>query len=172
MLGKVGEEESHYLTQRTAFGSTYEREVAFGDNEWIKRVTNPVATTFVAVLRNHGNILSSATLAGPLPIPDDLAEKISGLPAGILHWKLVAVYTRPEARRTGLAREVLKSAWEWAQRKSASQGSSCVVSTDAMQDNCSARALYERFGFSVVGESDGIIRMVRCDNNTSGPSRS
>lgn len=140
------------------------------DNEWVKRVTNPIAKTFVAVVRDDGNILSSATLVGPLPIPDDpdLAEKISGLRAGILHWQLAAVYTRPEARRTGLAREVLRSAWDWAAQKSAGQGSSCVVTADLMRGNYSARALYEGSGFSVAGESNGNVRMVHCVSGAIG----
>ncbi|SPO07386.1 related to transporter (major facilitator superfamily) [Cephalotrichum gorgonifer] len=155
----------------SSFDSTYEREVAFSDNEWIMRVSNPSETTFVAVNRDDdGKILSSATLIGPLPIPKDAAivERIRRLPSGILHWQFAAVYTRPEARRTGLAREVLRRAWEWATQKSGSQGSSCIVTADLVKGNHGAKALYERSGFSVAGESDGNIRMVRCSNGVPG----
>lgn len=108
-------------------------------------------------------MLSSATLAGPMPVPDDpaLADKTGGLPPGSLHWQLVAVYTRPEARRTGLARDVLRAVWEWAAQKSVCQGSSCIVTADVMPDNQGAKALYEGFGFSEAGDIDGYIRMVR-----------
>lgn len=36
-------------TDPKAFGSTYEREVAFEDEEWLKRLTNTDAITIVAV---------------------------------------------------------------------------------------------------------------------------
>lgn len=166
-LGLVLDEEgSKIISGHTAFSSSYEREAAFSDNEWIQRVTNPIATTFVAVDEKDGKVLSSATLVGPLPLPDDpaVAEKAGGLPPGSLHWQLAAVYTRREARRSGLARDVLRAVWEWASEKSVYQGSSCIVTADVMPGNCGARSLYEGFGFSEAGKSDGNVRMMRCAN--------
>lgn len=115
-------------------------------------------------------VLSSATLLGPLSIPDDpeLARKISDLPPGMLYWQMVAVYTRLEARRKGLAREVLDRVWEWAAQKAATLGSSCVVTMEVMRENHGAKRLYEEMGFSVVSERDGNVHMVRC----IGPERS
>lgn len=75
---------------------------------------------------------------------------------------MVAVYTRREARRKGLAREVMERAWEWAVKKAATQGSSCVVTMEVLEDNVGAKRLYERMGFSVVREQDGKAHMVRC----------
>lgn len=81
---------------------------------------------------------------------------------------MVAVYTRLEARRKGLAREVLDGVWEWAAQKAATLGSSCVITTEVLKENQGAKRLYERIGFSVVGERDGNVHMVRC----IGPERS
>lgn len=138
----------------------------------MQRVTNPIATTFVAVDKDDGKVLSSATLVGPLPVPEDpvFAEKTGGLPPGSLHWQLAAVYTRPEVRRCGLSREILRAVWEWASKKSVCQGSSCIVTGDVVPGNHGARALYEGFGFSEVGESDGKIRMMRWFNEGLGSS--
>lgn len=40
-------------TDPSAFGSTYEREVAFDDDVWEARLKNPVAITFVAIDTSH-----------------------------------------------------------------------------------------------------------------------
>ena len=148
----------------SAFSSKYEREAAFADSEWVQRVTNPKATTFVAVEGDDRTVLSSATLLGPLPIPDDpeLARRRPDVPPGLLHWQMAAVYTRPEARRTGLAREVLGSVWKWAVQKAVTQGSSCVVTVEVLKGNHGATRMYEGIGFSVVGEHEGTVHMVRC----------
>ncbi|KAI1972570.1 hypothetical protein LOZ55_005740 [Ophidiomyces ophidiicola] len=39
-------------TDPSAFSSTYEREVQFQDNDWIKRLLNPLAQSFVALVKS------------------------------------------------------------------------------------------------------------------------
>lgn len=51
-----------------AFGSTYAREVAFADEDWLKRARNPLAQTFVVVRSRDRAILAATTLMGPLPL--------------------------------------------------------------------------------------------------------
>jgi hypothetical protein len=51
-------------TAPEAFGSTYAREIAFGDEVWNQRLTNPEAATFVAL--QSGKIVSTITAVGPL----------------------------------------------------------------------------------------------------------
>lgn len=59
-------------TSPMSFGSSYEREIAFTDDVWLSRLTNPNAATFVAI--QAGRILSALTILGPLPIaPEDLS---------------------------------------------------------------------------------------------------
>ena len=48
-----------------AFGSTYEREIAFTNDDWYNRLANPIATTFIAVQSNQ--TVCSLTTMGPLP---------------------------------------------------------------------------------------------------------
>jgi len=43
-----------------AFGSSYEREVAFKDEEWLKRLRNPDAITLVA-LQEDGELIGTLT---------------------------------------------------------------------------------------------------------------
>ncbi|KAK8140450.1 hypothetical protein PG984_000516 [Apiospora sp. TS-2023a] len=50
-----------------AFGSTYAREVAFPDEAWLQRLSNPGVKTFVAVRRRDRRILSAVSLIGPMP---------------------------------------------------------------------------------------------------------
>lgn len=151
------------------FNSTYEREAAFKDSEWIRRIINPIATTFVAVDCDNRSILSSATIHGPLPIPDDLKHYAKGSNAcgGVLYWRLAVVYTRLKNRRSGLASAVLRSALEWAAEKAQCQGSGCMVTAEVVKGNCTARALYEGLGFSEAGEYGETIRMVLLHSDDS-----
>ncbi|KAK8042035.1 hypothetical protein PG993_006558 [Apiospora rasikravindrae] len=50
-----------------AFGSTYAREAAFPDENWLQRLSNPRIKTFVAVRRHDRHILSAVSLIGPMP---------------------------------------------------------------------------------------------------------
>ena len=120
--------------------------------------------TFVAVDKSDGTVLSSVSLIGPIPIPDDpaVAERISALPPGLLHWTVTGVYTRPEARHKGISGNLLHYVWEWATQRSTVQGSSLIFTAEVMRTSHGARRLYEDFGFSELGEVDGRVRVMRC----------
>jgi hypothetical protein len=46
------------------FGSTYEREIAFTNDEWLARLTTPSATSFLATQENK--VVGTITTVGPL----------------------------------------------------------------------------------------------------------
>ncbi|KAI1812740.1 hypothetical protein GGS20DRAFT_556495 [Poronia punctata] len=52
-----------------AFGSTYARESKFTKEQWLSRLKNPCAITFIAMQPQHSSdvILASTTLIDPLP---------------------------------------------------------------------------------------------------------
>jgi len=67
--------------------------------------------------------------------------KLEGARRGVLDF----LYVRPEARREGLARELVKAAATEAQRRGAE-----MLELDVLENNAVARAVYERLGFTTV----------------------
>ena len=123
----------------TAFGSTYEREVAFTEDDWRGRaggLANAVAT-------GDGS-------AGPavLAFVGDVAVGMGGgfrdLP-GWLH--VVAMWTDPSWRGHGAGSAVLEQLKAW------SDAQGLRVHLDVETTNSGARRLYERAGFVATGET-------------------
>jgi hypothetical protein len=56
-------------TEPKAFGSTHEREVAFNEDEWLKRLTDTDAITIVAV--QDGELIGTLTTMHLLCEPDE-----------------------------------------------------------------------------------------------------
>jgi hypothetical protein len=52
-------------TAPKAFGSSYEKEVAYTDDVWVSRLKDPKATTFLAI--QSGRIVCTISAMGPLP---------------------------------------------------------------------------------------------------------
>jgi GNAT superfamily N-acetyltransferase len=116
-----------------AFGSTYEREVAFTDAVWIDR------------LRPDGN-------------PHYLAEAPDGTPAGIAAGvpddeapdtaNLVAMWVDPRARGTGAADELIAAVIRWA-----GGAGYRAISLHATEGNVRAERAYQRHGFQRTGRT-------------------
>jgi GNAT superfamily N-acetyltransferase len=123
----------------TAFGSTYERELAFTEDDWRDRA---------------GGLANAAVLgtgtAGPslLAFVGDVAVGMGGgfrdLP-GWLH--VVAMWTDPAWRGHGAGSAVLEHLKAW------SAGQGLRVHLDVETGNQGARRLYERAGFVATGET-------------------
>jgi GNAT superfamily N-acetyltransferase len=136
----------------TAFGSTYEREVAFTEADWRDRTFGGDGVSVLAFL-------------------DGVAVGMGGgyrdLP-GWLH--VVAMWTAPEWRGHGAGSAVLEHLKAW------SAGRGLRVHLDVETTNQGARRLYERAGFVVTGETrplrDGssysVERMVLPDSSPVG----
>lgn len=116
-----------------AFGSTYEREVAFTDAVWIDR------------LRPDGN-------------PHFLAEAPDGTPVGIVAGvpdyaaadvaNLVAMWVDPGARGTGAADELIAEVIRWAEGAGYR-----AMSLHATEGNVRAERAYQRHGFQRTGRT-------------------
>ncbi|RFU36047.1 hypothetical protein B7463_g358, partial [Scytalidium lignicola] len=165
-----------------AFSSTYAREIAFTDDIWVQRLSNPLATTFIA--RESGEIVSTSTILGPLD--DDLDKLLlAGNPwtaiadgltcAGpVLYFRINGMFTHPEARGQGIASRLIKQALAFAEARAASLGKEFAVSIAVKAANTAAKALYEKCGFTTVQEEihsaadpNAILLMVY---EPSGPS--
>ncbi|KAI0426802.1 hypothetical protein F5Y09DRAFT_50200 [Xylaria sp. FL1042] len=158
-----------------AFGSTYAREIAFDEAAWLGRISNPLATTFVAVQSDSNEVVASTSLIGPLPntgtSPASNPYQIvsGGMAQGDttsnsnnnnngnntdargepLSFQMSAVYTSPAARGRGLAKSLIKAATEEAcNRARAEGGRPLALSVVVYADNSAAISVYERCGFA------------------------
>jgi ribosomal protein S18 acetylase RimI-like enzyme len=124
-----------------AFGSTYDREAAFTEEQWRMRVTDRSVTFFgysdPGLLNNPLDPASTegdpAGLAG-VYVKDGTAE-------------LVSMWVRPSARGQGVGQVLVRAAVRWAQERGYPALYLWVTDT-----NDSARRLYERCGFTPTGE--------------------
>ncbi|KAI1214057.1 uncharacterized protein F4807DRAFT_455698 [Annulohypoxylon truncatum] len=150
-----------------AFGSTYDREINFTNDDWLSRIKNPLVKTFVAVRPHDGRVLSATSLIGPLPNPDpssnplqasaemrnggDQHHKHGNAQVSPLSFQISGVYTTPEARGQGFAKELIKTASEQAINSAKGQDRQLSLSVVVYASNSAAIRLYKSCGF-VVGE--------------------
>jgi len=133
-----------------AFGSTYDREVAFTDDVWESRL---------------------APTANPHFVDEGDDGDVRGLVAGIRSDEhparryLVAMWVAPHARATGVADDLVRSVIDWASSDGADS-----VRLHVMANNGRAERVYERHGFvrtgrTVIRERDGLAEVemeLRC----------
>jgi ribosomal protein S18 acetylase RimI-like enzyme len=140
-----------------AFASTYAREIAFEDNVWYGRLSNPIANTFMAI-GEAGQLISMSTINGPLSIgtcdmpPLGIPQTVHGAWDGTdpLHFRVNAVFTMPEARRKGLSKAVIERSIKYIMDEAQTRNRETIFSVIVDTDNLPARALYESVGFVEV----------------------
>ena len=113
-----------------AFGSTYAREVAFGEPQWRGRI-NERSVTFFA--HDDPAAAAPAGLAG-VYVEDGTAD-------------LVSMWVRPGGRGRGVGAALVEAAAGWARARGF--GTLFLWVTES---NAPAMRLYERCGFAATGE--------------------
>ena len=113
----------------TAFGSTYDREIAFTEADWQSRLCRPGSAAVIAYLDGR---------------PAGMGGGFRDLP-GWLH--VIAMWTDPAWRGHGAGSAVLEH------RKAWSAAPELRVHLDVETGNQGARRLYERAGFVATGET-------------------
>ncbi len=133
-------------TAPSAFGSTYEREAAFGEPDWLRRIAR--GGNFLAYIPEAGIPEAGVPEAG---VPEAGASEPAGLIGGYPETadivELVSMYVRPEARGRGVGEALVAAVFGWAQERGAK-----TVHLWVTESNDHARALYERCGFEPTGE--------------------
>jgi ribosomal protein S18 acetylase RimI-like enzyme len=117
-----------------AFASTYEREAAFTEADWQRRIAE------------GGNFLAYAPELGAAP-----AGIVGGFEAGPGTVELVSLWVRPQARGHGIGRALVQAVAGWAGAKGISR-----VHLWVAENNDHARLLYERCGFSPTAERQSL----------------
>jgi ribosomal protein S18 acetylase RimI-like enzyme len=113
-----------------AFASTYEREVAFTEADWLRWISR--GDTFLAYAPELG--------AAPVGI----VSEYEGEPGTI---ELISMWISPEARGRGIGRALVEAVLGQARAKSMTR-----VHLWVAESNRSARLLYERCGFQPTAE--------------------
>lgn len=116
-----------------AFGSTYERDLAFPADWWergAQRSEQGVQRTFVAVDEDDAWV----GMAVVRPDEESLGDAV-----------INAMWVAPEARRQGVGRALLEACVEWARARHF-RG----VNLNVRMANAAARAAYEAAGFAFV----------------------
>ncbi len=111
-----------------AFGSSYDREIAFDPETWAQRLANPESCWWVA------------TRAG-----QDVGLVCVLLEEQDAH--LVSMWVAPEARGAGVGSRLVDQAVDWARGTGAGR-----IGLWAVDGNHAARALYARKGFTPSGQ--------------------
>lgn len=119
-----------------AFASTFEREQAFTEAEWRRRITvGPDGREMATFAINSADGIDGT--AAIVFTPDHHAPM------------LVAMWVRPTARGTGAGARLVEAAFGWAR----AQGEQQVVLW-VVHDNAAAIGLYESLGFRPTGVVD------------------
>ena len=116
-----------------AFGSTLERELAFGDHEWQARAAASAEGS------DRATFLARS------------GDEVVGIVGGFVEGdavELVSMWVAPSARGTGLGRSLVERVVEWT----ADDTGAARVDLWVVRGNDAAQALYERMGFAVTDD--------------------
>ena len=117
----------------TAFGSTFEREVAFSDDDWRGRLHPDASPTFVAYD-------DSGEAVGSIVGATDLSDSQIAL--------LLAMWVEPQARGTGAADVLVGAVVRWAVAEH-----HVAIQLHVTEGNTRAERVYQRNGFERTGRS-------------------
>ncbi len=113
----------------SAFGSTYAREVAFGEPQWRGRI-------------NERSVIYFAQGA-----PDEAPAGLAGVYVEDGTPDLVSMWVRPGCRGQGVGGALVEAAASWARGHGF-----CTLFLWVTESNPAAMRFYERCGFAVTGE--------------------
>jgi len=138
------------------FGSTFARELAFSLETWQTRLKNPDSVMFLAtsraVLKPEDSLASDGWVH---PAQFETSDRLHyGMICCIKSFEdptdvlIVSFWVAPLARRKGIGRKLVNLALEWAR----SHQTFKAALLNVQMDNIEARHLYERCGFTSIGE--------------------
>lgn len=114
-----------------AFGSSYEREISFTQDEWLSRISQ--GANFLAYAGGP-SFSAPVGIVGAFEPQPHTAE-------------LVSMWVHPQARGQGVGRTLVETVLQWAHNEGHN-----VVHLWVTETNDQARRLYERCGFALTGE--------------------
>ena len=127
-----------------AFGSTYEREAAFGDDVWIDRLQPSGHPHFVA-LDGLGAAVGMAAV-----VPHEVRVRVA---------HLVGMWVESAARGTGVADALIAAAVRHARTDGSTTMVLWVVAGNSRAQGCYERHAFSRTGLEEQRERDGVIEI-------------
>jgi ribosomal protein S18 acetylase RimI-like enzyme len=119
-----------------AFGSTYARESAFSEDEWLSRAVNMNGEKRIGYLAMDNEL--------PCGIIGSFLDEQNTTQA-----QVIAMWVAPAYRRTGLGSALIAAIQGWARSKGISTLLLMVTS-----NNHAAIAFYQRLGFTLTGRTE------------------
>lgn len=141
----------------SAFGSTFERESAFTQGQWMARLSVPERATMVLPNSPSPDAEWVGTIAVLVPsdITFDSLQPLreAGVADGNVNniYVLVGMWVRPDHRRKGLGKKLVQSAIEYVRDHAEARGAGrALLALQVSATNMSARSLYIGMGFQPV----------------------
>ena len=150
------------------FGSTYERELAFTEDQWRERLSTHNRATFVASVADSGQewVGTLAILVPSEMIFDSLAPlRDIGVGKDGDVYMLVGMWVRPEHRRRGLGKRLVEEACDWIRKHNLKDGEVWKDKTVALQvgnNNDGGWALYDKTGFRLLSNVESEDKWMVC----------
>jgi ribosomal protein S18 acetylase RimI-like enzyme len=158
-----------------AFGSSYGREIAFTEDVWADRLTNPQATSIVAVHRkehldaNADDVVKVRALLENTWAATTTLIQIDdwGYPSNLhpdatrasdsLLFRLNGVYVAPSYRAQGIGKATIADSLVVGRAMASSLGVTARFQVRVDKPNIAAKTLYERAGFRVFQEEEAVL---------------
>jgi len=144
----------------SSFGSTYEREIAFTPELWVKRLTSPFKCTFIASVDDQQDSTNETwvgmvSILGPSELIPAVLEPFerAGVGADWNMYMVAGMWVHPAHRGRGVGTRLVKEGLEWARTnvdpKNDTEGTrDKMVLLQVKGHNASGRALYQKAGFT------------------------
>ncbi|KIM81080.1 hypothetical protein PILCRDRAFT_821921 [Piloderma croceum F 1598] len=143
------------------FGSTYEREIAFTEDQWRQRLDGHNKVTFVATISDSNDEpwVATMSIVAPSEIIFDYLAPVRNTDVGKDSdiYVMFGMWVRPEHRRRGLGKRLIEEGLEWIRKDNVKDGKvPKVLVLQLKEENVAGWALYGKMGFEVLplkGES-------------------
>lgn len=138
-----------------SFGSTYEREIAFTEDQWRARLSTHDRATFIASVVD--TTVEEWVGTASILVPSDMTfESLAplrdaGVGEGSDIYVLVGMWVHPHHRKRGLGKRLVEETFEWIRRREVGIKKR-TIALQITDENEAGRVLYSRTGFHPVPE--------------------
>ena len=143
-------------TDPSSFGSTYEREIAFTEEQWRARLSAKSRITFIASIDqpyDNGIWVATATILAPSDLTFGALAPLRDVGVGGDIYVLVGMWTMPEHRRRGVGKALIELAVKWIKMRE-SKIEDVWLALQVAQGNDVAVEMYTSVGFRTVATHD------------------